>query len=79
MGRRSGVQWSTYNEEDYLRLKAECEELGFTYWNTSDAYTGVSTSYYLKDLAVMFLMETIDKQTIYVINLRDLPEKLRNS
>ena len=67
-----GVQWSFYDEKEYLAMKEECKDLGFTFWNTSKAYTGVATSYKKNDLAIMFLMETIDDKTLFVVNLRDI-------
>ncbi len=69
----NSVNWTTFNNKDYLDLKHEVEKIGFEYWNTSKIYNGKASSYKNDSLTVTFLMQTINGKTMYVVELRCLP------
>lgn len=73
----NGVNWSTFNKDEYLNLKKEADQLGFKYWNSSEIYGGKANSFKNDSETVTFLMETINGKTIYVIEVRCLPERFK--
>ena len=73
----NSVNWSTFNNKEYLELKSEAEKLGFEYWNTSEIYNGKASSYKKDSLVVTFLMETKKGKTIYVVEVRCLPKSMQ--
>ena len=73
----TGLNWSTFNKDDYLEIKNQAEKIGFKYWNTSEIFGGMAISYKNDNETVTFLMETKNGKTIYVIEVRCLPERFK--